>query len=120
MVSQYQSMTSVEQDFLDPRHDVSLSAYLRLQKLEGSASTSALNIRKYLQQSLSPSSHFIPFLHERDQLGHLLTPSTSSIQSIASPLPSQQPLPRSTQRFQPPRGRPLKVSTLLRRCKFPP
>lgn len=100
-------MTSLKKEYPESSHDVSLAAYQRLQMLEGT-STSTLHLRKSLQ-SLSPSTHFIPFIQERDSMGHLLSPA-SSTQSISYPQqPSILPLSQSLQPCLPPRGRPLKV-----------
>lgn len=67
--------------------DLSLAAFLRLQEIEESrsAASSALCIRKDLLRSLpSQPASFVPFLQERDPMGHLYHLSS------ARPLPALQ------------------------------
>ena len=113
MVSR-EPITSLTLEHPKPGHDVTLTAYKRLQQLEG-ASTSTLHIRKSLQ-SLSPSAHFIPFIQERDQLGHLLSPA-SSLQSESCQQRSVLPLPQSLPSL-PLRSRLLQV-TAYKKVQFP-
>lgn len=87
--------------------DLSLGAFLRLREIEEgrNAASSALCIRKDLLQTLpSPSPRFVPFLHERDPMGHLYQPSsvgplpavhtTRSLKSLSPPLHRVQSLER--------------------------
>ena len=87
--------------------DLSLAAFLRLRGIEEgrSAASSALCIRKDLLRSLpSPPARFVPFLQERDSMGHLYQLSSArplpvlqtarSLKSLSPPLHRVQSLER--------------------------
>ena len=89
--------------------DLSLAAFVRLREIElgRGAASSALCIRKELMQTQSLSHpHFVPFLRERDHLGHLISlnsPPPASTRTFKSPQPT---LPRehSLERIRKPLG----------------
>ena len=92
----------------EPWQDLSLSAYNRLKQLQNAPVTSSvIHLRQDLQNS-SDSSLFLPFIRERDKLGHLLSPLPYVNPPVSMSSGHSNGHVKNKKRLFPPRGRPSK------------